>query len=38
MEPSDSTGDSHKIYGGYRGLSPLDAPELDGLDQVGQIS
>ncbi|XP_072650308.1 liprin-beta-2 isoform X5 [Canis lupus baileyi] len=38
MEPSDSTGDSHRIYGGYRGLSPLDAPELDGLDQVGQIS
>ncbi|XP_005633675.1 liprin-beta-2 isoform X3 [Canis lupus familiaris] len=34
MEPSDSTGDSHKIYGGYRGLSPLDAPELDGLDQM----
>ncbi|XP_038286328.1 liprin-beta-2 isoform X2 [Canis aureus] len=34
MEPSDSTGDSHRIYGGYRGLSPLDAPELDGLDQM----
>nr|XP_044609347.1 liprin-beta-2 isoform X5 [Equus asinus] len=38
MEPSDSTGDSHRVYSGYRGLSPLDAPELDGLDQVGQIS
>ncbi|XP_012659193.1 liprin-beta-2 isoform X2 [Otolemur garnettii] len=38
MESSDSVGDSHKIYSGYRGLSPLDAPELDGLDQVGQIS
>ncbi|XP_046541194.1 liprin-beta-2 isoform X6 [Equus quagga] len=33
MEPSDSTGDSHRVYSGYRGLSPLDAPELDGLDQ-----
>ncbi|XP_053417065.1 liprin-beta-2 isoform X17 [Nycticebus coucang] len=38
MEPSDGVGDSHKVYSGYRGLSPLDAPELDGLDQVGQIS
>ncbi|XP_008065712.1 liprin-beta-2 isoform X2 [Carlito syrichta] len=38
MEPSDSVGDSHRVYSGYRGLSPLDAPELDGLDQVGQIS
>uniref|UniRef100_A0A8C9KC86 PPFIA binding protein 2 n=1 Tax=Panthera tigris altaica TaxID=74533 RepID=A0A8C9KC86_PANTA len=38
MEPSDSAGDSHRVYSGYRGLSPLDAPELDGLDQVGQIS
>ncbi|XP_023370007.1 liprin-beta-2 isoform X5 [Otolemur garnettii] len=34
MESSDSVGDSHKIYSGYRGLSPLDAPELDGLDQT----
>ncbi|CAK7315058.1 PPFIBP2 [Vulpes lagopus] len=34
MEPSDSTGDSHRIYSGYRGHSPLDAPELDGLDQM----
>ncbi|XP_053059510.1 liprin-beta-2 isoform X17 [Acinonyx jubatus] len=38
MEPSDSAGDSHRVYGGYRALSPLNAPELDGLDQVGQIS
>ncbi|XP_047732754.1 liprin-beta-2 isoform X5 [Prionailurus viverrinus] len=33
MEPSDSAGDSHRVYSGYRALSPLDAPELDGLDQ-----
>ncbi|XP_012509857.1 PREDICTED: liprin-beta-2 isoform X5 [Propithecus coquereli] len=38
MEPNDGISDSHKVYSGYRGLSPLDAPELDGLDQVGQIS
>uniref|UniRef100_A0A8C9DJX6 PPFIA binding protein 2 n=1 Tax=Prolemur simus TaxID=1328070 RepID=A0A8C9DJX6_PROSS len=38
MEPSDGISDSHKVYSGYRGLSSLDAPELDGLDQVGQIS
>ncbi|NP_001127201.1 liprin-beta-2 [Pongo abelii] len=38
MEPSDGVSDSHRFYSGYRGLSPLDAPELDGLDQVGQIS
>nr|XP_008263838.1 liprin-beta-2 isoform X11 [Oryctolagus cuniculus] len=38
MEPSVGVGDSHRVYGGYRGLSPLDSPELDGLDQVGQIS
>ncbi|KAF3830019.1 hypothetical protein GH733_001444 [Mirounga leonina] len=38
MEPSDSAGDSSRAYSGYRGLSPLDAPELDGLDQVGRIS
>ncbi|XP_058544089.1 liprin-beta-2 isoform X3 [Neofelis nebulosa] len=34
MEPSDSAGDGHRVYSGYRGLSPLDAPELDGLDQT----
>ncbi|XP_040845105.1 liprin-beta-2 isoform X1 [Ochotona curzoniae] len=34
MEPSDGVGDSHRVYGGYRGLSPLDSPELDGLDQM----
>ncbi|XP_077628956.1 liprin-beta-2 isoform X2 [Crocuta crocuta] len=34
MEPSDSAGDSHRVYSGYRSLSPLDAPELDGLDQM----
>eukprot|EP00074_Homo_sapiens_P028698 NP_001338787.1 liprin-beta-2 isoform 9 [Homo sapiens] len=33
MEPSDGVSDSHRVYSGYRGLSPLDAPELDGLDQ-----
>ncbi|XP_068410833.1 liprin-beta-2 isoform X1 [Eschrichtius robustus] len=38
MEPSNSVGDSHRVCIGYQGLSPLDAPELDGLDQVGQIS
>ncbi|EHB05187.1 Liprin-beta-2 [Heterocephalus glaber] len=38
MEPSDVISDSQRIYSGYRGLSPLDTPELDGLDQVGQIS
>lgn len=38
MEPTDSVGDSHRVYSGYRGLSPLNAPEADGLDQVGQIS
>ncbi|XP_036114236.1 liprin-beta-2 isoform X1 [Molossus molossus] len=32
MEPSDSVGD--RVYSGYRGLSPLDAPEVDGLDQM----
>lgn len=36
MEPSDSVPD--RVYSGYQGLSPLDAPEVDGLDQVGQIS
>ncbi|XP_057363290.1 liprin-beta-2 isoform X10 [Manis pentadactyla] len=34
MEPSDCVGESHRVYSGYRGLSPLDAPELDGLDQM----
>ncbi|XP_030187685.1 liprin-beta-2 isoform X2 [Lynx canadensis] len=34
MEPSDSAGDSHRVYSGYQALSPLDAPELDGLDQM----
>lgn len=38
MEPGDVTNDSHRVYGVYRGLSPLDNHELDGLDQVGQIS
>ncbi|XP_045049936.1 liprin-beta-2 isoform X2 [Desmodus rotundus] len=32
MEPSDSVPD--RVYSGYRGLSPLDAPEVDGLDQT----
>ncbi|XP_045049939.1 liprin-beta-2 isoform X4 [Desmodus rotundus] len=32
MEPSDSVPD--RVYSGYRGLSPLDAPEVDGLDQM----
>uniref|UniRef100_A0A2I3LWR9 PPFIA binding protein 2 n=1 Tax=Papio anubis TaxID=9555 RepID=A0A2I3LWR9_PAPAN len=34
MEPSDGVSDSHRVYSGYRDLSPLDAPELDGLDQM----
>ncbi|XP_015978522.2 liprin-beta-2 isoform X3 [Rousettus aegyptiacus] len=34
MEPTDSVGDSHRVYSGYRGLSPLNAPEVDGLDQT----
>ncbi|XP_063112748.1 liprin-beta-2 isoform X16 [Cavia porcellus] len=38
MEPSDAVGDSQRGYSGYRSLSPPDSPELDGLDQVGQIS
>ncbi|XP_047609362.1 liprin-beta-2 isoform X2 [Phacochoerus africanus] len=38
MEPSEGVADGHMVYGGFRGLSPLDGPELDGLDQVGQIS
>ncbi|XP_004647920.1 liprin-beta-2 isoform X14 [Octodon degus] len=38
MEPSDAVNDSQRVYSGYRGLSPLDSPELDGLDQVGPVS
>lgn len=38
MEPGDAANDSHRVYGVYGGLSPLDNHELDGLDQVGQIS
>ncbi|XP_040612683.1 liprin-beta-2 isoform X2 [Mesocricetus auratus] len=38
MEPGDAANDSHRVYGVCRGLSPLDNHELDGLDQVGQIS
>ncbi|XP_032976385.1 liprin-beta-2 isoform X5 [Rhinolophus ferrumequinum] len=38
MESSDSVSDSHRVYSGCRGLSPLDASEVDGLDQVGQTS
>ncbi|XP_028689563.2 liprin-beta-2 isoform X1 [Macaca mulatta] len=34
MEPGDGVSDSHRVYSGYRDLSPLDAPELDGLDQM----
>ncbi|XP_008682041.2 liprin-beta-2 isoform X2 [Ursus maritimus] len=34
MESSDSAGDSHRAYSGCQGLSPLDTPELDGLDQT----
>ncbi|XP_054517995.1 liprin-beta-2 isoform X20 [Pan troglodytes] len=37
MEPSDGVSDSHRVYSGYRGLSPLDAPELDGLDQYRDL-
>ncbi|XP_076702930.1 liprin-beta-2 isoform X9 [Callospermophilus lateralis] len=38
MESNDAISDSHRVYSGCRGLSPLDAPELDGLDQVGQMA
>lgn len=38
MEPSDSVSDSHRVYSGCRGFGPLDASEVDGLDQVGQTS
>ncbi|XP_034522396.1 liprin-beta-2 isoform X4 [Ailuropoda melanoleuca] len=34
MESSDSAGDSHRAYSGCRGLSPLNTPELDRLDQA----
>uniref|UniRef100_G1LCS2 PPFIA binding protein 2 n=2 Tax=Ailuropoda melanoleuca TaxID=9646 RepID=G1LCS2_AILME len=34
MESSDSAGDSHRAYSGCRGLSPLNTPELDRLDQT----
>ncbi|XP_032709272.1 liprin-beta-2 isoform X6 [Lontra canadensis] len=34
MEPTDGAGDSQRAYSGYRGFSPLDGPELDGLDQM----
>uniref|UniRef100_A0A7N5KN09 PPFIA binding protein 2 n=1 Tax=Ailuropoda melanoleuca TaxID=9646 RepID=A0A7N5KN09_AILME len=34
MESSDSAGDSHRAYSGCRGLSPLNTPELDRLDQM----
>uniref|UniRef100_A0A481BZL6 Liprin-beta-2 isoform X2 n=1 Tax=Sus scrofa TaxID=9823 RepID=A0A481BZL6_PIG len=34
MEPSEGVADGHRVYGGFQGLSPLDGPELDGLDQV----
>ncbi|KAM5183405.1 liprin-beta-2 isoform 11-T18 [Callospermophilus lateralis] len=34
MESNDAISDSHRVYSGCRGLSPLDAPELDGLDQM----
>ncbi|XP_055279416.1 liprin-beta-2 isoform X4 [Moschus berezovskii] len=33
MEPSNGVGDGHSACSGARGLSTLDAPELDGLDQ-----
>ncbi|XP_048216883.1 liprin-beta-2 isoform X3 [Perognathus longimembris pacificus] len=34
MESSDTAGDSHRLYSGYRSLSPPTTPELDGLDQM----
>uniref|UniRef100_A0A4W2G906 PPFIA binding protein 2 n=1 Tax=Bos indicus x Bos taurus TaxID=30522 RepID=A0A4W2G906_BOBOX len=37
MEPSNSVGDGHRAYSGTRGLSTLDAPELDGLDQESML-
>lgn len=38
MEPGNSVSDGHRAYSGAQGLSTLDAPELDGLEQVGPIS
>ncbi|XP_052011254.1 liprin-beta-2 isoform X2 [Apodemus sylvaticus] len=38
MEPGDAASDSQRVYSVYRGLSGLDNHELDGLDQVGQMS
>lgn len=38
MEPGNSVGDGHRAYSGAQSLSTLDAPELDGLEQVGPIS
>ncbi|XP_058432899.1 liprin-beta-2 isoform X1 [Marmota monax] len=38
MESNDAISDSHRVYSGCRGLNPLDAPELDELDQVGQMA
>ncbi|XP_069410613.1 liprin-beta-2 isoform X11 [Ovis canadensis] len=34
MEPGNSVGDGHRAYSGAQGLSTLDAPELDGLEQM----
>ncbi|XP_007952893.2 LOW QUALITY PROTEIN: liprin-beta-2 [Orycteropus afer afer] len=34
MEPNDSAGDGHSVYSGYRCTDLLNAPELDGLDQM----
>ncbi|XP_069410607.1 liprin-beta-2 isoform X5 [Ovis canadensis] len=34
MEPGNSVGDGHRAYSGAQGLSTLDAPELDGLEQT----
>uniref|UniRef100_A0A8C3W2N5 PPFIA binding protein 2 n=1 Tax=Catagonus wagneri TaxID=51154 RepID=A0A8C3W2N5_9CETA len=38
MEPAEGVAAGHRLCTGYQGLGPLDGPELDGLDQVGQIS
>uniref|UniRef100_A0A8C2RRY2 SAM domain-containing protein n=1 Tax=Capra hircus TaxID=9925 RepID=A0A8C2RRY2_CAPHI len=34
MEPGNSVSDGHRAYSGAQGLSTLDAPELDGLEQM----
>ncbi|KAI4580917.1 hypothetical protein MJG53_010459 [Ovis ammon polii x Ovis aries] len=34
MEPGNSVGDGHRAYSGAQSLSTLDAPELDGLEQM----